>query len=83
MLPSLPRSVLQRLGQVRCLDVVGGVEIGDGAGEFENSMIGTSGELYLLDGGFEHTDDRTGSAVILSAIGSIYELLAALPSDFP
>ena len=49
--PPLPRPILQCLGEVRCFDVVCAGEIGDGAGEFEDAVVGAGGALQLLDGG--------------------------------
>ena len=58
-LPPLPRPVLQGLGQVRCFDVVCAGEIGDGAGDFEDEVLGAGGELQLPDSGDARNSAKT------------------------
>ena len=50
-LPNLARPVLQRLGQVGCLNLRGSRQIGNGAAEFEDAMIGPRTKVHLLHGG--------------------------------
>ncbi len=40
-------------GQVGGVDAVGGGEVGDGAGDFENAVEGAGGEAEALEGGVE------------------------------
>ena len=45
------RSVLQGLGQVGGVDILCPGEVGDGAGEFEDAVVGAGAEVHLADGG--------------------------------
>jgi hypothetical protein len=47
----LARAVLQSFGDVRGGDFVGGGEVGDGAGEFDDAVVGAGGEVHLAGGG--------------------------------
>jgi len=48
---AIQRAVLDRLRHVRGRDVRVAAEIGDGAGDLEEAIVGAGGEAELLDGG--------------------------------
>ena len=50
--PPVQRPILDRLHHVRHADLLRGVDIGDGAGEFENAVVGAGGEVELVNGGY-------------------------------
>ena len=51
--------MLQRLGEVRGFNVIFAGEIGGGAGEFEDAVLGAGAELQLLDGGDARNPAKT------------------------
>lgn len=49
----IQRPVLHRLGYVRGVDSLAPREVGDGAGDFEDAVVGAGGEAEAFDGGEE------------------------------
>ncbi len=43
--------MLNRLRNVRHSDLFAGIQVGDGAGEFQDAVVGAGGEVQLVDGG--------------------------------
>ena len=48
MLQLLPRTVLERLGEVRCSDYIGASEVSDGSRQLEDAVEGTGREVQLI-----------------------------------
>ena len=46
-----PLAVLQRFGEMVCLDDIGSVQVGDGSSQLEDAVKGTGSEMELLHGG--------------------------------
>lgn len=51
--PPIQAAVLNSLRDVRRVDTLASVQVGDGAGELENAGDGTGGELQAFEGGVE------------------------------
>ena len=53
--PTLPVevSVIDGFGEMAGLDVFGGIKVGNGAGDFQDTVVGTGGQAQTLHGGFE------------------------------
>jgi hypothetical protein len=52
------RAVLDGLQQVRLLDAVAAREVGDGAGDFQDAVVGAGGQRELLHRLLEHFPER-------------------------
>lgn len=50
---AVERAVLDGLGQVRDGEMVGAFQVGDGARDFEDAVVGAGGESLLLHGALE------------------------------
>lgn len=50
---AIQRAILDGFGDVGDGEVLGGFEVGDGAGDFEDAVVGAGGESLLEHGAFE------------------------------
>lgn len=53
ILVALPRPILHRFGDMRRLDLLGAGEIGNGAGQLEDAVVGAGAEMQLAHGCLE------------------------------
>jgi hypothetical protein len=68
---AVERSVLDGFRDMRWMNVGIASETGDGAGSFEEAVVGAGGEAKLLNGGKEQRFDRFGRGAVRSDFLSV------------
>ncbi len=66
------RAVLQRFGQVGGGNIHAAGKVGDGAGEFEDAVVGAGGELQLVHGGAHQSSAGFIQGAILAHLRRVH-----------